>query len=121
MPRSGAKGDYGFPENDVMFSSKLDTDLFELAKNKTRALNLTVSPNGKFLAVFAADKKIRIFRFLSGKLYCVIDESLKHYIELQQVWERKLVDFVTQNKQSEDAYLRKNTNKIFLTQPKNRP
>ena len=60
---SGAKGDYAFPESDVMFSSKLDTDLFDLAKNKTHALNMTVSPNGKFVAVYAADKKIRVFRF----------------------------------------------------------
>ncbi len=82
---SGPKDDYEFPKGRVMFESKLDTDLFELAKNKTHVLNMTVSPNGQFLATFAADKKVRIFRFLSGKLYCVIDESLTHYMEMQKV------------------------------------
>ena len=42
----------------MAFKSKLDTDLFEFAKNKTRPLNLTVSPGGKFLAAFSADKKV---------------------------------------------------------------
>ncbi len=81
---SGPRGDYDFPHRSVMFESKLDTDLFDFAKNKTSALNLTVSPNGQFLASLGADKKVRVFRFLSGKLYCVIDEGLRHYIELQQ-------------------------------------
>ena len=44
----------------MAFKSKLDTDLFEFAKNKTRPLNLTVSPGGKFLAAFSADKKVII-------------------------------------------------------------
>ena len=82
---AGFSGDFDFPHKKVMFESKLDTDLFELAKNKTKALNLSVSPNGKLLAAFCADKRVRIFRFLSGKIYCVIDESLQHYLELQQV------------------------------------
>ena len=49
---------YGEPAANVAFKSKLDTDLFEFAKNKTRPLNLTVSPGGKFLAAFSADKKV---------------------------------------------------------------
>ena len=49
---------YGEPAANVAFKSKLDTDLFEFAKNKTRPLNLSVSPGGKFLAAFSADKKV---------------------------------------------------------------
>ena len=49
---------YGEPAANVAFKSKLDTDLFEFAKNKTRPLNLTVAPGGKFLAAFSADKKV---------------------------------------------------------------
>jgi len=79
----GPKGDYGIPKN-VAFESKIDTDLYEFAKNKTYITNMTLSPDGKFFATFAADKKIRVFRFLMGKLYCVIDESLHHYIGVQQ-------------------------------------
>ena len=33
---SGLKNDYQFPEKSVNFESKLDTDLFDFAKNKTR-------------------------------------------------------------------------------------
>ena len=54
----------GEPAANVAFKSKLDTDLFEFAKNKTRPLNLTVSPGGKFLAAFSADKKVQLnFKF----------------------------------------------------------
>ena len=76
---SGPKGDYQMPKN-VDFESKLDTDLYEFAKNKTFPLTMSVSKDGKFLATFGADRKIRVFRFLKGKLSCVIDESLNHYI-----------------------------------------
>ena len=53
----------GEPPSNVAFKSKLDTDLFEFAKNKTRPFNLSVSPGGKFLAAFSADKKVRLFTF----------------------------------------------------------
>ncbi len=80
----GVKGDYAFPERKVTFESKLDTDLYEFAKNKTYPLSMTVSNNGKLLACYSADKKIRIFRFSTGKLSSVIDESLNHYFGIQQ-------------------------------------
>jgi len=79
----GPKGDYGIPKN-VAFESKIDTDLYEFAKNKTYVTSMSISPDGKFFATFGADKKIRVFRFLMGKLYCVIDESLNHYFGVQQ-------------------------------------
>ncbi len=79
----GPKGDYDIPKN-VAFESKIDTDLYEFAKNKTYPTSMTMSNDGKFLATVGNDKKIRIFRFLMGKLYCVIDESLNHYFSLQQ-------------------------------------
>lgn len=60
------KGDCEFPERKLMFSSKMDSDLFEFVKNKTHATSLAVSPDGKMFAATSADKKIRVFRFLSG-------------------------------------------------------
>jgi len=78
------RNDYKFPRN-VSFESKVETDLYEFAKNKTVPLNMSISPNGNTLVVWAADRKIRVFKLLSGKLSSVIDESLNHYSELQQV------------------------------------
>ncbi len=114
---AGPKGDYEFPRKGIMFDSKLDTDLFDFAKNKTHALALTVSPNGKFFASFAADKKVRVFRFLSGKLYCVIDESLNHYIEMQKAKELfPTMDFnrkVSTEKDVEKAEMLRHNNVVF--------
>jgi len=81
---SGSRTEYSFPRN-VAFQSKVETDLYEFAKNKTVPLNMSVSPNGRILAVFSADRKIRMFKLLTGKLFTVIDESLQHYTDLQQV------------------------------------
>jgi len=79
----GLKGDYGVAKN-VAFESKMETDLYEFVKCKTFVTSMSLSPDGKFFATWGADKKIRVFRFLMGKLYCVIDESLHHYIGVQQ-------------------------------------
>jgi len=81
---SGSRNDYKFPKN-VKFESKVETDLYEFAKKKATPLCITVSPNDDFFAAFASDRKIRIFRIVTGKLTTIIDESLSHYSELQQV------------------------------------
>lgn len=82
---SGPRSDYRSPPKNVSFDSKLDTDLFEFAKNKSHALSLTVAPDGKTFVAFSSDKKVRVFKFLTAKLTCVIDESQAHYVEMQQV------------------------------------
>jgi len=79
----GPKNDYKTPEY-VDFDSKLDTDLFEFVKNKTICKSLAVSPNGEQFATLSTDRKVRVFKFLSGKLTRVFDESLQHFTELQQ-------------------------------------
>jgi len=81
---TGASSDYAFPRN-VTFESKVETDLYEFCKNKTSVLNMTVSPRGEQVVTVGADRKIRIFMIQTGKLGAVIDESLAHYSELQQV------------------------------------
>jgi peptidylprolyl isomerase domain and WD repeat-containing protein 1 len=58
---SGASTEYKFPRN-VNFESKVETDLYEFAKNKTHVLNMTVSPAGDQVVMMAADRKVRIFR-----------------------------------------------------------
>ncbi|KAK2707823.1 hypothetical protein QYM36_015492 [Artemia franciscana] len=80
---TGTKGDFDFPKA-VKFSSKLDTDLFTLVKNKTYAVSACLSPNGLEMAIYSADRQISIFKILTGKLIRVIDESLSQYNEEQQ-------------------------------------
>ena len=63
---SGSGQDYNFPKQ-ANFQSKLDTDLYEFAKNKTFPLNMTVSPDGGLVVMMGDDRKIRMFRLLTGK------------------------------------------------------
>jgi len=58
-----------------MFSSKMDSDLFELVKHKTHAMSLAMSPDGKMFAAACNDRKIRVFRFISGKTLGSISNS----------------------------------------------
>ena len=48
--------DHQFPEDAVSFRYKMETDLFALAKAKTRAGSLSVSPDGTQFAAFCADR-----------------------------------------------------------------
>ncbi|XP_013778129.1 peptidylprolyl isomerase domain and WD repeat-containing protein 1-like [Limulus polyphemus] len=81
---TGPKYDFKFPKV-VKFTSKLDTDLYELAKCKTCPTGLAFSPNGQLFAMLSMDRKVRIFRFLTGKLIRVFDETLQMLSELQQM------------------------------------
>lgn len=64
---AGCKQSYGFPKN-IKFVSKLDTDLFEFAKNKTYPVSLAFSADGKKFATLSTDRRVRVFNFLTGKL-----------------------------------------------------
>lgn len=68
---SSAKYDYEFPKN-VAFDSKLDTDLFEFAKNKTLPTGLAFSPDGRKFATICMDRRVRVFNFVTGKLVICI-------------------------------------------------
>lgn len=80
---TGPKMEYKFPKC-ISFESKLDTDLFEFAKNKTYPCGLAVSPDGKRFASLSGDRKVRVFNFRTGKLYRIFDETLQRFSELQQ-------------------------------------
>ncbi|XP_058820144.1 peptidylprolyl isomerase domain and WD repeat-containing protein 1 [Topomyia yanbarensis] len=81
----GARNDFKFPSKLVMFESKLDTGLYEFAKNKTIVTSLVFSQDGKKFATISTDRKVRVFGFLTGKLLRVYDESLARYSESQQL------------------------------------
>eukprot|EP00035_Acanthoeca_spectabilis_P023925 m.451597 g.451597 ORF g.451597 m.451597 type:complete len:634 (+) comp20176_c0_seq1:195-2096(+) len=71
-----ADDDFDFPADKVKFALKSDTDLFEFAKHKAVPWGLDVSPNGKYWATVASDRKVRLFAFATGKLLRVYDESI---------------------------------------------
>lgn len=72
---TGLPNEFKFPKH-VDWEYKTDTDLYEFAKHKTYPTSLAFSPDGKKMATIASDRKVRIFRFLTGKLMRVFDESL---------------------------------------------
>lgn len=76
--------DYAFPQEAVTFKLKLDTDLYALAKAKTSSKSLEISKDGSQFATFSTDRRVRVFRFQSGKLRRTYDESLAAASELQQ-------------------------------------
>ncbi|KAG2449525.1 hypothetical protein HYH02_005667 [Chlamydomonas schloesseri] len=84
---------YGYPEPDtssgqavprLAWSSKLDTDLFDLAKAKTVAKSLEVSRDGQQFAMVCADKRVRVFSTRTAKLRRVYDESPDAANEVQR-------------------------------------
>ena len=68
----------------LKFEFKTDTDLYEVAKAKSYCSHIAVSNNGLLVAAVCADRQLRIFKFLTGKLYRTIDESLKTLTDAQQ-------------------------------------
>ncbi|XP_062172482.1 peptidyl-prolyl cis-trans isomerase CYP71 isoform X1 [Alnus glutinosa] len=75
---------FEFPENEVNFRLKSDTDLFEIAKCKTSVSAIEVSPDGKQFSITSPDRRIRVFWFRTGKLRRVYDESLEVAQDLQR-------------------------------------
>jgi peptidylprolyl isomerase domain and WD repeat-containing protein 1 len=59
--------------------------LFLIKKNKTVATFLQYSADGSQFVTMATDRQIRIFKFLTGKLYRKYDESIAFINKLQKV------------------------------------
>ncbi|CAN1252361.1 Peptidyl-prolyl cis-trans isomerase CYP71 [Linum perenne] len=73
-----------FPEDEVDFKVKSDTDLFEIIKCKTSVSSIEVSPDGEQFSITSPDRRIRVFWFVKGKLRRVYDESLEVAQDLQR-------------------------------------
>lgn len=58
--------------------------LFEFAKCKTLVTGLTISNDGQRFATISTDRKVRVFKFQTGKLVRVFDEALSTYTQMQQ-------------------------------------
>ncbi|TKA27805.1 hypothetical protein B0A50_04906 [Salinomyces thailandicus] len=76
-------GTYEKPDN--VFDIKSSTNLFEFKKAKSVPYSITMSPTGKQFATLSfPDRKVRVFDFVSGKLYRTYDESIATITEMQQ-------------------------------------
>lgn len=73
-----------FPESEVSFRLKSDTNLFEIVKSKTTVSAIEVSPDGKQFSIASPDRRIRVFWFRTGKLRRIYDESLEVAQDLQR-------------------------------------
>ena len=76
--------DYQLSKDERHFVSKMDTDLYALLKAKTAATALAIAPDGSRFATLARDHKVRVFRFLDGKLSRTYDESMQSAQDLQR-------------------------------------
>ncbi|XP_028548420.1 peptidyl-prolyl cis-trans isomerase CYP71 isoform X2 [Dendrobium catenatum] len=73
-----------FPEDRVNFRLKTDTNLFDIAKSKTTVSSIEVSSDGEQFAITSPDRRIRLYRFRSGKMWRMYDESLEVAQDLQR-------------------------------------
>lgn len=72
------------PKPYTSFSLKSDSDLYALAKAKTKALSLEISPDGRRFVTCCLDCRIRVFDFRSGKMLRCYDESPEAAAEMQR-------------------------------------
>jgi len=68
----------------VSFRFKADTDLYALAKARTAVGCIEVSADGAQFSVTSPDRRVRVFRFATGRLRAVLDESLEAAAETQR-------------------------------------
>lgn len=68
----------------LQFPNNYHAHLLCFIQCKTVPTSLAFSPDGKLFAMMATDRKVRIFRFLSGKKIRVFDEDLQVYTDMQQ-------------------------------------
>lgn len=80
----GASLDYTTSPKCLTWKSKMETDLYEFVKTKSLPLDICFSSDGSRFATISDDRRMRVFRFASGKLVKVIDESLKRFTEMKQ-------------------------------------
>jgi peptidylprolyl isomerase domain and WD repeat-containing protein 1 len=81
--------------SQVLFKSKLDTDLFDLMKKKLISLTLEFNPTGEQFALLAKNstqRKLFLFDTLKGKILKIFDEHMDIYKELHERLQAKRDD-----------------------------
>eukprot|EP00927_Polykrikos_kofoidii_P032006 TRINITY_DN27395_c0_g1_i2.p1 TRINITY_DN27395_c0_g1~~TRINITY_DN27395_c0_g1_i2.p1 ORF type:complete len:720 (-),score=160.89 TRINITY_DN27395_c0_g1_i2:121-2280(-) len=67
----------------LRFSFKSDTHLYELMKNQTFAISMSLSPDSSMFVATCEDGRLRIFRFATCKMVRAYDESLEMFTAAQ--------------------------------------
>ena len=80
---SSPRFDYKFPYDRVEFDSKLDTDLYEFAKNSFIVHDIAFTFDGHYFGTLSNDRKVRIFKFTTGKIIKIFDENLQQLSTIQ--------------------------------------
>lgn len=55
-----------------------------LAKAKTFALSIAGSTSGTMIAIYARDRRVRVFDVARGALLLTVDDSTQQYIDYQE-------------------------------------
>ena len=74
---------YEYPESFFDFKYKMKTDLYDLAKTKSFAIQSHFSPDGSKFVLYGSDRVIRVFKTKTGKIWRQFNEKLKAITEIQ--------------------------------------
>lgn len=77
--------------NGLEYSSKLDTDLYSLAKKKTYARSISMS--SQYFVIYSSDHKVRIFNLHTGKVEVRYDERLSVYASKSESFGMDSIEF----------------------------
>lgn len=83
LPTRGSSIQDGGDFDQIRFKYKIETDLFELQKNKCYAINMVASRDERYLAIRSSDHKIRQFSVQTGKCIRVFDEDVSSHNIMQ--------------------------------------
>jgi peptidylprolyl isomerase domain and WD repeat-containing protein 1 len=70
------------PEHNTVLHDFISSE--DSTKPRNKFHNVSFSPDGNFMVTTSSDRKIRVFKFKSGKLVREYDESLEKITELQR-------------------------------------
>ena len=95
--------------DEILFQSKLDTDLFELVKRKLTPVALEFSPLGEQFALIAkstTQRKLFLFDTFKGKIVKIFDEHIDVYKQLHERLQSK------QDEQQKNSEKKSNLNML---------
>lgn len=67
------------PPGTLKYTYKSETDLYDIAKMKAFPQSIAVSHSGRMFATTSTDRRIRVFRFRTGKLARAYSEAIEVY------------------------------------------